>query len=172
MWRDFHVRVVKSTVHEWVHAAAEADLGEAECTQWVVARFSGVVGIDEVHLHDEKGEKQYLVVAVDPINDRTILFDLVDRRDSDALKGFLEQLKRMGIDPLVVITDMWRAYHSALCDVFPEAAHQLCVFHVIQAVMKHTHKAMLSYRRGLPKETEAAQAPGRDAGCAPGYGAS
>ena len=75
MWRDFHVRVAKSTVHEWVHAEAEADLGEGEYTQWVVARFSGVVGIDEVHLHDENGNKQYLVVAVDPINDRTIFFD-------------------------------------------------------------------------------------------------
>jgi hypothetical protein len=44
-----------------------------------------------------------------------------------------------------------------LRDVFPEAEHQLCVFHVIQAVMKHTNKAMLTYRRGLPKETEAQQ---------------
>ncbi len=158
MWRDFHVRVAKSTVSEWVHAEAETDLGEAEYTQWVVARFSGVVGIDEVHLHDENGQKQYLVVAVDPINDRTLLFDLIDSRDSDALKGFLEQLKAMGIDPLVVITDMWKAYHSALLDVFPEAEHQLCVFHVIQAVMKHTHQALLSYRRGLPQETEAQQA--------------
>ncbi|RKY55066.1 MAG: hypothetical protein DRP96_13000 [Candidatus Neomarinimicrobiota bacterium] len=158
MWRDFHVRVAKSTVYEWVHAEAEADLGETEYTQWVVARFSGVVGIDEVHLQDEEGKKQYLVVAVDPINDRTILFDLVDSRDSDALKGFLEQLKGMGIDPQVVITDMWKAYHSAILDVFPEAEHQLCVFHVIQAVMKHTNKAILTYRRGLPRETEAQKA--------------
>ena len=162
MWRDFHVRVAKSTVYQWVHAEAEADLGEAEYTQWVVARFSGVVGLDEVHLHDEQGRKQYLVVAVDPINDRTILFDLVDSRDSAALKGFLEQLKAMGIDPLVVITDMWKAYHSAIRDVFPEAEHQLCVFHVIQAVMKHTNKAMLTYRRGLPQETEAQQAVRRE----------
>jgi transposase-like protein len=158
MWRDFHARVAKSTVYEWVHAEANADLGEAEYTQWVATRFSGVVGIDEVHLHDENGKKQYLVVAVDPINDRTILFDLVDSRDSDALKGFLEQLKEMEVDPLVVITDMWKAYHRALLDVFPAAEHQLCVFHVIQAVMKHTHKALLTYRRGLPKETEAQQA--------------
>jgi hypothetical protein len=158
MWRDFHVRVAKSTVYEWVHAEAEADLGEAEYTQWVQARFSGVVGIDEVHLRDEKGNKQYLVVAVDPINDRTILFDLIDSRDSDAIKGFLEQLKGMGIDPLVVITDMWKAYHSALLDVFPEAEHQLCVFHVIQAMMKHTNKAILTYRRELPKETKAQKA--------------
>jgi len=158
MWRDFHVRVAKSTMYEWVHAEAEADLGEAEYTQWVTARFSGVVGIDEVHLRDENGKKQYLVVAVDPINDRTILFDLVDSRDSDALKGFLEQLKGMGIKPQVVITDMWKAYRSALLDVFPEAEQQLCVFHVIQAVMKHTNKAMLTYRRGLPKETKAQKA--------------
>jgi transposase len=158
MWRDFHVRVAKSTVYEWVHGEAEADLGEAEYTQWVVARFSGVVGIDEVHLHDEKGKKQYLVVAVDAINDRTILFDLVDSRDSDALKGFLEQLKGMGIDPLVVITDMWKAYHSAILDVFPEAEHQLCVFHAIQAMMKHTNKALLTYRRELLKETKAQKA--------------
>jgi hypothetical protein len=158
MWRDFHVRVAKSTVHGWVHAEAETDLGEAEYTQWVTARFSGVVGIDEVHLRDENGKKQYLVVAVDPINDRTILFDLIDSRDGDAIKGFLEQLKGMGIDPLVVVTDMWKAYHSAILDVFPEAEHQLCVFHVIQAMMKHTNKAMLAYRRDLPKETEAQQA--------------
>jgi transposase-like protein len=158
MWRDFHVRVTKSTVFEWVHAEAEADLGEAEYTQWVAARFSGVVGIDEVHLHDEKGKKQYLVVAVDPINDRTIFFDLVDSRDSDAIKSFLEQLKEMEIDPLVVVTDMWKAYHSAILDVFPEAEHQLCVFHAIQAMMKHTNKALLTYRRELPKKTEAQKA--------------
>jgi len=154
MWRDFHVRLVKSTVCDWVHEEAEADLGEAEYTQWVVARFSGVIGIDEVHVRDEKGNKQYLVVAVDPINDRTILFDLLDSNDSDALQGFLEKLEEMGIDPLVVITDMWDAYRTALAEVFPDAAHQLCVFHVIKNVMKHTNKAMLAYRRGLPKETK------------------
>jgi transposase-like protein len=158
MWRDFHVRVAKSSVYEWVHAEAEADLGAAEYTQWVAAHFSGVVGIDEIHLHDENGNKQYLVVAVDPINDRTILFDLVDSRGSDALENFLEQLEEMGIDPLVIVTDMCKAYHNAILDVFPEAEHQLCVFHVIQAAMKHTNKALLTYRRGLPKETKAHKA--------------
>ena len=158
MWRDFHVRVAKSSVHDWVHAEAEADLGEAEYTQWVVARFSGVVGIDEVHVRDEKGNKQYLVVAVDPINDRTIFFDLLDSNGSDALQGFLEKLKEMDIDPLVVITDMWDAYRIALAEVFPDAAHQLCVFHVIKNVMKHTNKAMLAYRRGLPKATKVQKA--------------
>ncbi|MBN1427313.1 MAG: transposase, partial [Anaerolineae bacterium] len=89
MLRDFHVRVAKSTVFEWVQAEAEADLGKAEYTQWVAARFSGVVGLDEIHLHDRNGKKQYLIVAVDSINNRTILFDLIDSRDSDAIKDFL-----------------------------------------------------------------------------------
>ena len=158
MWRDFYVRVAKSTVFEWVQAEAEADLGKAEYTQWVTARFSGVIGLDEVHLHDRNGKKQYLMVAVDPINDRTILFDLVDSRDREAIKAFLQQIKDMGIDPKVVVTDMWKAYRNALLDVFPEAEHQLCAFHVIQAVMKHTNKALMTYRRGLPKETAAQKA--------------
>lgn len=162
MWRDFHVRVAQSTVHKWVHEEAEADLGEAEYTQWVVERFSGVVGIDEVHVRDENGKKQYLVVAVDPINDRTILFDLLDSRDTDAMAGFLGKLEEMGIDPLVVITDMWKSYGTALADVFPDAAHQLCVFHVIKNMMKYTYKAMLAYRRELPKETEAQEAIKKD----------
>jgi hypothetical protein len=162
MWRDFHVRVAKSTVHTWLHEEAEADLGAEEYDQWVVARFSGVVGIDEVHVRDEEGQKQYLVVAVDPINDRTLLFDLLDSNDHVALQGFLERLKAMGIDPLVVITDMWDAYRTALAEVFPEAAHQLCVFHVIKNVMKHTYQAMLAHRRGLPKQTEGQRAIRRE----------
>jgi hypothetical protein len=53
---------------------------------------------------------------------------------------------------------MWKAYHSAILDVFPKAEQQLCVFHVLQAMMKHTNKAMLTYRRQLPKETKAQKA--------------
>ncbi|MCP4537365.1 MAG: hypothetical protein GY832_09475 [Chloroflexi bacterium] len=39
-----------------------------------------------------------------------------------------------------------------------DADQQLCVFHVIQAMIKHSNKAMLTYRRGLPKETKAQKA--------------
>jgi transposase len=162
MWRDFHVRVAASTVHEWVHAAAEADLGEKEYTQWVVVRFSGVIGIDEVHERDENGKKQYLIVAVDPINDRTVRFDLLESNDSETFTHFLEKLKAMGINPQVIITDMWQAYRSAIAEVFPEAVQQLCVFHVIKNVMEHTYEAMLSYRRALPDETEAQKATKRE----------
>lgn len=47
----------------------------------------------DIESRDEDGKKQYLVVAVDTVSDRTISFDLIDSRDSDAIKGFLKQLE-------------------------------------------------------------------------------
>ncbi|MEA3339450.1 MAG: hypothetical protein U9R15_05735 [Chloroflexota bacterium] len=50
----------------------------------------------DIESRDEDGKKQYLVVAVDTVSDRTISFDLIDSRDSDAIKGFLKQLEGGG----------------------------------------------------------------------------
>jgi transposase len=159
MRRDFHVPALSvQTVHEWVKAAAGQVPAEGEYTRWVVERFSGVIGLDEVVITNAKGQKQYLTVAVDALNHRTIVFDLLNARDHTALVKFLKKLKELGIRPEVVITDMWKAYAGALAEVFPEARQQLCVFHVIQDVMKHVNKAMLTYRRGLPQATPADKA--------------
>lgn len=154
MARDFHVSLSVSTVHDWVHSEAERDLGKAEYTQWVTARFSGVIGLDEAHEVDEHGRKKYLMVAVDLLNGRTLLFDLLDSRNHTAIEGFLQQLEAMGIRPEVAITDMWKAYHQAILAVFPDAKQRLCVFHVIQDVMKYVNKAILTYRRQLPQQAK------------------
>ena len=154
MRRDFHLpHLSVASVHQWVQAAAGTVPAEGEYTRWVVERFSGVIGLDEVVLHNAQGDKQYLMVAVDALNQRTIVFDLLDSRDHAAVVSFLHKLKAMGIRPEVVITDMWKAYAGALAEVFPDARQQLCVFHVVQDVMKHVNKAFLTYRRSLPKET-------------------
>lgn len=159
MKRDFHLPELSGpTVHAWVQAAAGTVPPEGEYTRWVVERFSGVVGLDEVVMRDAHGKKQYLTVAVDALNQRTIVFDLLANRDHDAMVKFLQKLKDMGIRPEVVITDMWKSYAGALAEVFPAARQQLCVFHVVQDVMKHVNKAFLTYRRSLPKETAADKA--------------
>jgi transposase len=159
MRRDFHLPHLSGpSVHTWVHEAAGCVPPEGEYTRWVVERFSGVIGLDEVVMHDAHGNKQYLTVAVDSLNHRTIVFDLLESRDHDAVVKFLNKLKDMGIQPEVIITDMWKSYAGAMAEVFPAARQQLCVFHVIQDVMKHVNKAMLSYRRNLPKDTEAQKA--------------
>lgn len=158
MKRDFHLpQLSTTTVFNWVQEAAGRVPATGEYDRWVVERFSGVIGLDEVVEQKADGTKQYLVVAVDVLNQRTILFDLLDSRDETSLVKFLERLEEMGIKPEVVITDMWKAYQGALSEVFPEARQQLCVFHLIQSVMKHVRKAMLSYRRSLPKKSEAGQ---------------
>ena len=159
MRRDFHLpHLSVPTVHTWVHQAAGCVPPEGEYTRWVVERFSGVIGLDEVVMHDAHGKKQYLTVAVDALNHRTVVFDLLETRDHEAVVKFLNKLKDMGIRPEVVITDMWKSYAGAIAEVFPEARQQLCVFHVIQDVMKHINKALLTYRRSLPKETPAQKA--------------
>lgn len=159
MKRDFHLpQLSTTTAFNWVQEAAGRVPTAGEYDRWVVERFSGVIGLDEVVEQKADGTKQYLVVAVDVLNQRTILFDLLDSRDETSLVKFLERLEEMGIKPEVVITDMWKAYQGALSEVFPEARQQLCVFHVIQSVMKHVRKAMLSYRRSLPQKSEAGQA--------------
>jgi len=122
MRRDFHLpHLSVPTVHTWVHQAAGCVPPEGEYTRWVVERFSGVIGLDEVVMHDAHGKKQYLTVAVDALNHRTVVFDLLDARDHEAVVKFLNKLKDMGIRPEVVITDMWKSYAGAIAEVFPEA---------------------------------------------------
>jgi len=159
MKRDFHLpQLSTTTVFNWVQEAAGRVPAAGEYDRWVVERFSGVIGLDEVVEQKADGTTQYLVVAVDVLNQRTILFDLLDSRDERSLVKFLERLEQMGIKPEVVITDMWKAYQGALTEVFPAARQQLCLFHVIQSVMKHVRQTMLKYRRSLPEKSEAGQA--------------
>ena len=72
-----------------------------------------------------------LVVASRPHLDRgrdvrgediATLFDLLDSNDTDAIMGFLEAPKEMGIDPLVVIIDMWKTYRTTMAKVLPGTA--------------------------------------------------
>ena len=46
---------------------------------------------------------------------------------------FLLQLKALGYQPKVIITDGWEAYVEAIARVFPRAQHLLCRFHALHA---------------------------------------
>ena len=83
------------------------------------------------------------------------LFELLDSNDTDALVSFLETPKGMGVDPLVIIIDMWGPCRAILSKVLPGAARQFCVSHAIKSLIKHTYKNMLTYYCELPEETEA-----------------
>ncbi len=72
-----------------------------------------------------------------------------DSNDRDALKEHYQALIDKGLEPekiKLVVTDMLPAYGRVIKDMFPNALHQYCVFHVLQT-MNGLFKAALKEHR-------------------------
>src|SRR5262245_11377151 len=109
--------------------AAQLDL--AEHRRRVLEQFSGTLCVDEVHLG-----RFTLLLATDPIRDLPVAFSLVSAHDHDHLRRFLQNLKTWGLVPQTVITDGSNLYPAVLAELWPEANHQLCVFHILKEINK------------------------------------
>jgi transposase-like protein len=107
--------------------AAQLDL--AEHRRMVLEQFSGTLCVDEVHLG-----RFTLLLATDPIRDLPVAFSLVSANDHDHMRRFLQNLKTWGLMPQVVITDGSNLYPAVLAELWPEADHQLCVFHILKEI--------------------------------------
>ena len=59
-------------------------------------------------------------------------FTLVASNDQDHMQRFLKNLKAWGLVPEVVVTDGSNLYPELLAKLWPDARHQLCVFHVLK----------------------------------------
>lgn len=94
---------------------------------WTLQQFSGTLCIDEIHL----GGRTLLLVT-DPLGDFPVAFALVGANDQDHMRRFLVNLKSWGFLPQVVITDGSNLYPKLLAELWPQAHHQLCVFHVLK----------------------------------------
>jgi transposase-like protein len=141
--RDFLLNLSTGFVYDCLYDAC-AKLDMAEHRAKVLQCFSGTLCVDELHLG------QYtLLLATDPISDIPVAFALVDENDQDHMRRFLKNLKNHGLEPKVVITDGSSLYPTLLKELWPDAEHQLCVFHVLQDVNKKVLKAVLRLRRGL-----------------------
>lgn len=141
--RDFFLELSTGFVYDCLHDAA-VQLDMAEHRAKVLQCFSGTLCVDELHLG------QYtLLLATDPISDLPVAFALVDKNDQDHMRRFLKNLKNYGLEPQVIITDGSSLYPSLLQELWPDAEHQLCVFHVLQDVNKKILKALLRLRRVL-----------------------
>ena len=106
------------------------------------AQFSGVLGVDELHL----GEYT-LLLATDPLTDRVVGYSLVKVNDQAHLRRFLLTLSYWGFQPRVVVTDGSALYPAVLAEVWPGARHQLCVFHVLMDVTAKVLDAVRRLRR-------------------------
>jgi hypothetical protein len=141
--RDFLLNLSTGFVYDCLYDAAK-QLDLAQHRQEVIERFRGTLCVDEVHLG-----KFTLLLATDPIGDFPVAFALVSANDQDHLRRFLSQLQRSGLEPQVVISDGSNLYPAVLEQVWPEAQHQLCIFHVMQDLNKKILDALRRMRKRL-----------------------
>ena len=124
--------------------------------QWTVDNFSGTLCVDELHL----GHRT-LLLATDPLNDFPVAFALVRDNDKEHMQRFLQNLRNHGFTPTVVVTDGSNLYPAVLAEVWPEARHQLCVFHVLKDINEHVFDALRRMRKRLAGQTKRRRRRGR-----------
>lgn len=144
--RDFWVSPSEATIRNWCHEYAEGLDFADDYQSRVVEEFSGILCVDEVY----QGELA-LLVAVDPAvpdGDRLMGYQLIHGEvDRKKVEDFLARLCRAGIEPEQVVTDGSPLYSKTLKEVWPAAAHQLCLFHESRIVTGEIYKAIATLRK-------------------------
>ena len=139
--RDFSLDLSTGFVYDCLHDAV-ARLQLSDHRKQVLAVFSGTLCVDELHLG-----RYTLLLATDPLRDIPVAFALVSANDKNHLRRFLKNLKDWGLVAKVVITDGSSLYPDVLAQLWPEAEHQLCVFHVMQDLNARILDAVKRLRR-------------------------
>src|SRR3954452_2928539 len=145
MRRDFLLDLSDGFVYDCLDWQARR-LDLADHRRWVLGHFSGTLCVDELHLGQTT-----LLLATDPLQDLPVAFALVSANDHDHMRRFLKNLKAWGLMPEVVVTDGSNLYPELLAELWPDARHQLCVFHVLKDLHKLVLDAVRRLRRGLSR---------------------
>ena len=148
--RDFWVQPSEGSIRRWCRAASEQQNFVDDYQPWVVQEFSGVLCVDEVY----QG-KLALLLAVDPRapdGDRLVGYQLVHGAvDKAEVKAFLTRMQAAGVEPAEVVTDGSLLYPSVVAEVWPEAAHQLCLFHATRPITKAVQEVYRAVRASIPR---------------------
>src|SRR5262249_37640262 len=153
--RDFHLDLSDGFLYDcqdW--KVRQSDLPGYR--QWTLVNFSGTLGIDEIHL----GHRT-LLLATDPIHDFPVAFALVRANDQGHMRRFLDNLKNRGFAPRVVITDGSTLYPTLLAEIWPQARHQLCIFHVLKDIHEHVFDALRRLRQRWGRQSTRKHRRGR-----------
>jgi transposase-like protein len=67
------------------------------------------------------------------------------------MRRFLKNLQNWGFSPQVVITDGSSLYPALLAELWPQAQHQLCVFHVLQDITTSVLNAVRRLRGNMSR---------------------
>jgi hypothetical protein len=143
MQRDFLLKLSTGFLYDCLEYAIREYDG-AEFRAKVLSEFSGTLCVDEIHLGH-----RVVLLASDPISDNPIACALVSSNDAAHMSRFLQNLKNHGFSPQTVISDRSPLYPKTIAEVWPEAKHQLCVFHVISEINDHVLDAAREVRRSL-----------------------
>ncbi len=143
--RDFLLELSDGFVYDCLREQAES-LDMADYRKWTLEGFSGTLCVDELHLG-----RFTLLLATDPLRDRPVAFALVDKNDADHMRRSLKDLKAHGFTPQVVVTDGSNLYPALLAELWPEARHQPCVFHVLKDVNAKVLEAVRRLRRQMAR---------------------
>lgn len=128
MERDFLLKLSTGFIYDCLGYAVRQFDG-ANFRAKVLSEFSGTLCVDEIHLGH-----RVVLLASDPISDNPIACALVSSNDAVHMLRFLRNLKNHGFSPDTVITDRSPLYPKTISEVWPQAKHQLCVFHVISDI--------------------------------------
>jgi hypothetical protein len=147
--RDFLVALSDGFVYDCLRwQLARLDL--AQHRRLVLERFSGTLCVDELHLG-----RYTLLLATDPLADLPVGFALVGANDQDHMRRFLRHLARGGLQPAVVVSDGSSLYPELLAEVWPDARHQLCVFHLLRDVLDKVLAAVRRLRQAQARRGRA-----------------
>lgn len=147
--RDFYLELSDGFLYDCLDWKVR-QLDGADYRRWTIEQFSGTLCIDEIHLG-----KKTLLLATDPVHDFPVAFALVGKNDQDHMQRFLQNLKAWGFLPRVVVTDGSNLYPALLTQVWPQARHQLCVFHVLMDINAKILDAVKRLRRHKARQGHA-----------------
>ena len=116
----------------------------------VLGHFSGTLRVGELHLG-----RFTLLLATDPLADLPVAFALVEANDQDHMRRFLQNLKNGGLNPQVVVTDGSNLYPAVLAELWSDADHQRCVFHVIKDINELILNAVRRLRTAMGRRGKA-----------------
>ena len=143
--REFLLELSTGFVYNVLRDRAE-ELDMSEHRRMVLEHFSGTLCVDELHLGGFT-----LLLATDPLSDLPVAFALVAANDQDHMRRFLNNLKNWGLNPRVVVTDGSNLYPAVLAVLWPDADHQLCVFHVIKDINKLILDAVRRMKKAMSR---------------------
>jgi transposase-like protein len=147
--REFLLDLSSGFVYDVLRGQAE-QLDMAAHRRKVLEHFSGTLCVDELHLG-----RFTLLLATDPLADLPVAFALVAKNDQDHMRRFLKNLRTWGLDPAVVVTDGSNLYPAVLAELWPDADHQLCVFHVVKDINELILDAVRRLRTAMRRRGKA-----------------